>query len=74
MLAKFVPDNIQTVTEAIRNALFELSYMVAGLSVKLPSSYFPEAMICMAVLIFFAIMWLLYDHKKYKQVKIISLN
>ena len=30
MLAKFVPENVQTVTEATRNSLFELAYLFGG--------------------------------------------
>lgn len=74
MLAKFVPENIQTVTEAIRNSLFELSYMIAGLCVKLPATYMPEFMISVAFFTTFALAWLLVNDEKYKNIEIIRIE
>ena len=74
MLAKFVPENIQTVTEAIRNSLFELSYMIAGLCVKLPATYMPEFMISVAFLMSFALAWLLVNDNKYKNIEVITVD
>ena len=35
ILIKFAPDNLRTVTEAMRNLIFEISYLLAGLTVKI---------------------------------------
>ena len=74
MLAKFVPENIQTVTEAIRNSLFELSYLVAGLCVKLPDTYMPEFMLTVAFVMTFALAWLIVNAEKFKNIRVIQID
>lgn len=74
MLAKFVPENIQTVTEAIRNSLFELSYLIAGLCVKLPDTYMPEFMLTVAFFMTFALAWLFVNANKFKKIEVIQIN
>ena len=74
MLAKFVPENIQTVTEAIRNASFELAYTIAGIGLKFPSNYFIQSIFGMAIILSFAIVWYLADGKTYRNIKMITLH
>merc|ERR1719457_295341 len=74
MLAKFVPENIQTVTEAIRNSLFELSYLIAGLCVQLPDTYMTEFMLTVAFLMTFALAWLIVNAEKFKYIEVIQID
>jgi len=74
MLAKFVPENVQTVTEAIRNSLFEVSYLVAGLSVRLPDTHMTEFMMTFAILIAVAFAWLLVEADRYKKIQVIQVE
>ena len=71
MLAKFVPENIQTVAEAIRNSLFEGSYLVAGLCVKLPVAYMSETLATAAFVIIMALVWLVVNREPLKNIEII---
>ena len=73
MLAKFVPENIQTVSEAIRNSLFELSYVMAGLCVELPDTYMTTSMLVLSVLMVFVLSWLLVNTNKFKEIKVIQV-
>lgn len=73
MLAKFVPENIQTVSEAIRNSLFELSYLMAGLCVELPDTYMATYMLVLSVFTVFVLSWLLVNTNKFKEIRIIQV-
>lgn len=74
ILAKFVPENIQTLTEAIRNALFELSYMVAGLAVKFSATFVTPVTISMAAVIVVLLVWFIYESKVFKNIKIVQIS
>ena len=74
MLAKFVPENIQTVSEGIRNGLFELSYLIVGLGVKLPDTYFSEFMLAAAFMIPFPFSWCIVNAEKFKNIKVIQID
>lgn len=74
MLAKFVPENIQTVTEAIRNGLFELSYLIAGLCVKLPDTFMSEFMVTIAFFMTLALSWLLVSAERFKNIKVMQID
>ena len=74
MLAKFVPENVQTIIEAIRNSLFELSYMFGGLLLRVTLSYLSESMILFSVLLFLSMVWYLCHFKVYLDIQAIQVE
>ena len=49
MLAKFVPESVQAVTEGIRSAVFELTASLLGMSVMLPVKYLSQTMFALSL-------------------------
>ena len=74
MLAKFVPEYIQSITEGFRNALFELAAFLNGLSVMLPVTYLPQTMFAMVVLICVSLAWYITEEQAYQNIKGIDVN
>ena len=74
MLAKFVPENIQSITEGFRNALFDLAAFLSGLSVMLPVTYLPQTMFAMVVLICVSLAWYISEEQAYRNIKVIDVN
>ena len=74
MLAKFVPENVQTIIEAIRNSLFELSYMFGGLLLRVTLSYLSESMILFSVLLFLSMVWYLCHFKVYLDIQDVQVK
>ena len=74
MLAKFVPENVQTIIEAIRNSLFELSYMFGGLLLRVTLSYLSESMTLFSVLLFLSMVWYLCHFKMYLNIQVIQVK
>lgn len=73
MLAKLVPHNIQAFTDATRNILFELSFMIAGLSIKLSSLYMLEFGITVGIICIICIVWLVLHSERYKKIELVSM-
>ena len=74
MLAKFVPENIQSISEGFRNAIFEVAAAVAGLFVILPTYYLSQTMFALAICISAAMSWYLAENDKFRNIKIISVD
>ena len=74
MLAKFVPENIQSITEGFRNGLFELAGILSGLSVMLPVNYLPQTMIAMMIMICVSLAWCITEEQAYRNIKVIDVN
>ena len=74
MIGKFVPENIQTVTEAIRNALFELSYMLSGLLVMISSQYMTQTMTIMAMIIIIHLAWYICEQRTFRNIQVMFLK
>ena len=74
ILAKFVPENIQSLAEGFRNALFELAVFISGLSVTLPATYLPQTMFAMAVVIAVSLAWYISEKRIYRNIKVIDVN
>ena len=68
MLAKFVPEDIQSITEGFRNALFELAAFLNGLSVMLPVTYLPQTMFAMVVMICVSLAWYITEEQAYRNI------
>lgn len=67
LLLKFVPTEIRTVTDALRNTLFELSYALVGASVKLGSDYTTIMLSFLSFVIALFTVWFLCNRECYKQ-------
>ena len=74
MLAKFVPENIQTVSEAFRSSLEELAYFLAGVIASLPDHYMFETMVTMAFIMVLLLSWLIVNANKFKDVQVIQVH
>ena len=74
VLAKFVPEDIQTTSEAIRNGLFETAYMFAGLFIKLPSTYLTHSMLAMAVIISGLLAWYISEDSIFRNIDVFHVK
>ena len=74
ILAKFVPENIQATSEGIRNALFQLSFLVGGLTVVFPSKFLSETMFLMAFVISGCTAWYISEQEIFMNIKVISVK
>lgn len=74
MLARLVPYNIQAITDAIRNILFELAYMAAGLLVNLTSPYYGEFTLATTSVTFLGTLYMFCRYRSFMNLKILSLT
>ena len=74
ILAKFVPENIQATSEGIRNALFQLSFPVGGLTVVFPSKFLSETMFLMAFVISGCTTWYIAEQEILMNIKVICVK
>ena len=74
ILAKFVPENIQSLAEGFRNAFFELAVFFSGLSVILPATYLSQTMFAMVVAIAVSLAWYISEERLYQNIKVIDVN
>ena len=74
ILAKFVPENIQATSEGIRNALFQLSFLVGGLTVVFPSKFLSETMFLMAFVISGCTAWYISEQEIFMNIKVICVK
>ena len=74
MLAKFVPENIQSITQGFRNALYEMAILLSGLSVMLPATYLSETMFAMLVIISVSLAWYIAEERTYRNIKVTGTN
>lgn len=72
ILAKFVPENIQAISEGFRYAIYELSSLVAGLTVILASKYLSPSMLSLGLIISVCIAWYIGEQKNFTVIKIRS--
>ena len=74
MLAKFVPENVQSIMEGFRNALFEVAVFLGGLSVTLPVNYLLQTMFTAAIITCALIGWYIADEQVYQNIKVIDVK
>ena len=74
ILAKFVPENIQSLAEGFPNAFFELAVFFSGLSVILPATYLSQTMFAMVVAIAVSLAWYISEERLYQNIKVIDVN
>ena len=66
MLIKFVPENIQSITQGFRNALFEMAILLSGLCVRLPVMYLSQTMFAMLVIVCVSLAWYIAEEHSYR--------
>ena len=74
MLAKFVPENVQSITEGFRNALFEVADIFSGLSILLPVKYLSQTMFAMSLMVSALTGWYIAENKTFKNIKVIHVK
>ena len=74
MLIKFVPENIQSITQGLRNALFEMAILLSGLCVMLPVKYLSQTMFGMLVIVCVSLAWYIAEEHSYRDVQVIDVN
>ena len=74
MLAKFVPENIQSISQGFRNALYEMAIFLSGLSVMLPATYLSETMFAMLVIVSVSLAWYIAEQRTYRNIRVIGIN
>ena len=72
ILIKFSPDNLRTVTDAMRNMLFESSYALAGLTIKIHRLYLVYTLSFVIFMLIFSLLWILIGHRHYRNIKTVS--
>ena len=70
MLTRFVPENIQSITQGFRNVLFEM----AILCVILPVTYLSQTMFAMLVIVCVSLVWYIAEEYSYRNVQVIGVN
>ena len=74
MLAKFLPENVQSITEGFRNALFELAAILSGLSIMLPAKYLSQTMSTLTLVVCALMAWYMAEEKTYRNIKVIEIK
>ena len=74
ILAKFVPENIQAISEGFRYAIYEFSSLVAGLTVILASKYLSPSMLSLGLIISVCLAWYIGEHKSFTNITVIKIN
>ena len=72
ILIKFSPDNLRTVTDAMRNVLFEISFLLAGLTLNIHRVYLVYTMSFVIILLVSSLLWILIGHKHYRKIETIN--
>ena len=74
MLAKFVPENVQSIMEGFRNALFEVAVFFGGLSVMLPVNYLSQTMFATAIITCILTGWYIAEKQVYRNTEVIDVK
>ena len=74
MLAKFVPENVQSIMEGFRNALFEVAVFFGGLSVMLPVNYLSQTMFATAIITCVLTGCYIAEKQVYRNTKVIDVK
>lgn len=74
MLAKFVPENVQSIMEGFRNALFEVAVFFGGLSVTLPVNYLSQTMFATAIITCILTGWYIAEKQVYRNTEVIDVK
>ena len=69
ILIKFSPDNLRTVTVAMRNMAYGSSYALAGLTIKLHRLYLVYTLSFVIFMFICSLLWILIGHRHYRNKK-----
>ena len=72
ILIKFAPDNLRTVTDAMRSLIFETSFLLAGLTVKINNVYLVYTFPFITTLQIGSLLWVLIGHRHYQNIETIN--
>ena len=74
VLAKLVPQNVQSIMEGFRNALYEVAVFFGGLSITLPVNYLSQTMFTTAIITCALTGWYIAEEQVYRNTKIIDVK
>ena len=74
MLAKFVPENVQSITEGFRNSLYELAALSSGLTVTIAVNYLSETMFPLIFAVFALTVLYAFKERVYRSFKVIDVK
>lgn len=74
MLAKFVPENVQSITEGFRNSLYELAALLSGLSLTIAVNYLSGSMFASAAVVCVLIALLMIHEGVYQHIKVTDVK
>ena len=74
MLAKFVPENVQSITEGFRNSLYELAALLSGLSVTIVVNYLSETMFALTLIVCVLTVLYVVQEGVYRYIKVIDVK
>ena len=74
ILAKFVPENVQSTVEGIRSALFEIAAVLSSFSITLSATYLSQTMFASAVILCALTAWYIAEEKAYRNIKVINIK
>ena len=74
ILAKFVPENVQSTMEGVRNALFEIAAFLSGMSVTLSATYLSQTMFALAVILCASLAWYIVEEKLYRNIQVVDVK
>ena len=74
MLAKFVPENVQSITEGFRNSLYELAALLFGLSATIVVNYLSETMFALTVIVCAITVLYVLQEEIYRYIKVIDVK
>ena len=74
MLAKFVPENVQSITEGFRNSLYQLAAFLSGLSATIVVNYLSETMFALTVIVCAITVLYMLQEEIYRYIKVIDVK
>ena len=74
MLAKIVPENVQSITEGFRNSLYELAALLSGLSVTIAVNYLSETMFALTLIVCALTVLYVLQEGIYRYIKVIFVK
>ena len=74
ILIKFAPDSMRTVTDAMRGLIFEISYLLAGLTIKINNLYVVYTFSFITTLLICSLLWIFIGHRRYRNIERVSIG
>ena len=74
MIVKYVPENIQTITEEFRISLTNVAYLIGGLLISIIVEYLIISLAIFCIISFICLCWVCINMNAYSNIKVIALN